>query len=216
MKFRPWHLLALPALAILAMTALATGGGQPGSVATDGDVITKTVSRDEPSATAVFEITLLEGGDAAHESTHIFQSLELPGIATLALDTQALTLTVAYDGAAITEAQMRQELVRTGYLARTVADAVAAQLAADGASQSIHLVPGDVLDPSFVRAVAGIPLTITFSPGQGHLATVSIPSLGITQDITADGSAITVPQPVAGTYELMCAEGYADATLVVE
>lgn len=216
MKFRPWHLLVLAALVIVAMTAFATGGDQPGSVATDGDIITKTVSRSEPTNTSTFEITLLEGGDAEHESVHIFQGLELPGIATVALDTSALSLTIAYDGSIITEDQLRQNLAQTGYLKRTVADAVAAEMAADGSGQTIHLVPGEVLEPSFVRAVAGVPLTITFSPGQAHLASVSIPSLGITQDITAEGSAIRIEQPVAGTYELVCAEGYADGTLVVE
>lgn len=217
MKLRPWHLLIAFALVAIAMTALVTGGSQPGSVATEGDTITKTVSRAEPNATVVFDLTLLEGGDAEHESTHIFQSLETaPGVATLVVDTRALTLTVAYDAAAVSEDALRQQLAATGYLKRSLADAVETQPAADGTGRTIHLVPGQALEPSYFKTPAGVPLTITFSAGQGHLATVAIPALGITQDITAEGASLTIPAPVAGTYELVCAEGYADATLVVE
>lgn len=217
MKFRPWHLGLIAILAVVGMAAAVTGGTQPGSIKVDGDTMTKYASRIDPNASVTFDIALQEGDDAEHESVHIFQSLEsAPGVASLALDTRNLTLTVAFDEAVISEDSIRQQLTASGYLARTVADAVAAELAADGTSQSIHLTPGEVLEPSFVRALAGVPLTITFSPGQGHLATVSIPTLGITQDISAVGASISIPAPVAGTYELVCAEGYADATLVVE
>ncbi|MDO8847635.1 MAG: hypothetical protein Q7W51_04530 [Coriobacteriia bacterium] len=217
MKLRPLHLLIAFTIAAIAMTAVVTGGSQPGSLATEGDTITMTVSRTEPNATAVFDITLLEGGDAAHESSHIFQSLEsAPGVATLAFDTQALTLTVAFDASIVSADSLRQQLAASGYVTQSIADAAETQLTADGTGRSIHLVPGEVLEPSFFKTPAGVPLTITFSAGQGHLATVSIPALGITQDITAEGASLTIPAPVAGTYELVCAEGYADATLVVE
>lgn len=216
MKFRPWHLFVLAAVAIVGMTALVTGGDQPGAIANEGDVITMTVSRTDPTASSTFDIVLLEGGDAAHESAHIFQSLDLPGIATISMDTRALTLTIAHDEAAISEDELRQRLAQSGYLKRTVADAVPAELSADRAVQTLHLVPGDALEPSFVRAVADVPLVITFSVGQGHLTEVSIPALGITQDITMEGSEIRIDKPAPGTYELVCAEGYTDATLVVE
>lgn len=217
MKLRPWHLLIAFTLVAIAMTALVTGGSQPGSLATEGDTITKTVSRTEPNATVVFDIKLLEGGDAEHESTHIFQSFEsAPGVATLAVDTRALTLTVAYDASIVSEDSLRQQLAASGYLKRSIADAADTQPTADGTGRTIHLVPGQALEPSYFKTPAGVPLTITFSAGQGHLATVAIPALGIKQDITAEGASITIPAPVAGTYELVCAEGYADATLVVE
>lgn len=217
MKLRPWHLLIAFTLAAIAMTALVTGGTQPGSIATEGDLMTMTVSRTEPNATSVFDITLLEGGDAAHESSHLFDSLEsAPGVASLAFDTKALTLTVAYDASVVSEESLRQQLAASGYVKRSLADAAETQPTADGTGRTIHLVPGSALEPSFFKTPAGVPLTITFSAGQGHLATVSIPALGITQDITAEGSSLTIPAPAAGTYELVCAEGYADATLVVE
>lgn len=217
MKLRPWHLLIAFTLVAVAMTALVTGGSQPGSIATEGDLMTMTVSRTEPNATAVFTITLQEGGDAAHESSHIFDTLEsTPGVASLAFDTKALTLTVAYDASVISEASLRQQLATSGYVERSLADAVDTQPTPDGTGRTIHLVPGGALEPSFFKSPAGVPLTITFSAGQGHLATVSIPSLGITQDITAEGSSVTIPAPMPGTYELVCAEGYTDAMFVVE
>ncbi len=216
MRVRPWYLVVAAVAVVIVMTALVTGGTQPGSIKTDGNIITMTVSRIDPTASAMFDITLQEGGDAEHESTHVFQSLENPAIATLALDTTALTLTVAYDASVITEDQLRQHLVQSGYVARSLADAVSADVVTDGSGQTIHLVPGDALEPSFIRAKAGVPLSITFSAGEGHLASVSIPALGITQDIAVEGASITIDAPVAGTYELVCAEGYADATLVVE
>ena len=217
MKLRPWHLVIAFTLAAIAMTALVTGGSQPGSIATKGDLMTMTVSRTEPNATAVFDITLLEGGDAAHESSHIFDTLETaPGVASLAFDTKALTLTVAYDASVVSEESLRQQLAASGYVERSLADAVETQPTADGTGRIIHLVPGSALAPSFFKSPAGVPLTITFSAGQGHLASVSIPSLGITQDLTVEGASLTIPAPAPGTYELVCAEGYTDATFVVE
>lgn len=217
MKFRPWHLGLIALVVVVGMAALVTGGTQPGSIKVDGDIMTKYVSRIDPNASVVFDIALVEGGDAEHESAHIFQALEsAPGVATLALDTRKLTLAVAFDASAISEDAIRQQLTASGYLERSLADAVEATVAADGASQTIHLVPGEALEPAFFRAKAGIPLSITFSPGEGHLASVEIPALGLTQDITVEGASISIPAPVAGTYELVCAEGYPDATMVVE
>lgn len=216
MKVRPLHLALLAVIVVAGMAALATGGSQPGSQTIEGSVITKNVSAIEPDASASFKIRLQEGGDAEHESEHIFSTLEHPSIARLKFDTATLLLTVHYDSAGTTEDVIRTQLVTTGYIERSVADAVPAELAADGSTQTLHLVPGEALEPSFVRATAGVPLTITFSAGQGHLATVAIPDLGITQDITAEGSAIVIDAPVVGEYQLICAEGFADAVLVVE
>lgn len=216
MKFRPWHVFVIVGVAVAAMAALATGGDQPGAVVKDGSVITMTVSRADATTVSTFDIVLLEGGDAEHESTHIFQSLDLPGIATISMDAQALSLTIAHDAELISESELRQRLAQSGYLKRTIADAVPAELHEGGDLQTLHLTPGDALEPSFVRAKAGIPLTITFGAGTGHLTSVSIPALEITQDITTEGSEIRIDEPVPGTYELVCAEGYTDATLVIE
>jgi len=215
-RLRPWHLIVGVIVVIIGMAALATGGEQPGSVRTDGAVLTKTVSRVESDSQATFRIRLQEGGDAAHESAHIFDSLESPAIARIALDTGTLDLTVAFDSAQISEDAIRAQLTQSGYLARSIDDAVPAELSADGASQAIHLTPGDALEPSFVRAKAGVPLMITFSPGEGHLASVSIPVLGVEQDLTVPDASIVIEDPAPGQYELVCAEGYADAVLVVE
>lgn len=217
MKLRPTHIvLVLVVAVIIGMTAFATGGDQPGSVKSEGSVITKRVNAVEPNATAVFDIVLQEGNDAEHESTHIFQQLELPAIATLAFDTQTLKLTVEYDSAGTSEQALRTQLATTGYVKRTAADATAAEMAADGLSQTIHLVPGDVLTPSFISAKAGVPLTVTFSPGTDHLASVTIPELGLSQTLATEGAAITIPSPVPGEYSFVCAEGFADAVLLVE
>ena len=216
MKIRPVHIALAVIVVVIGMAIVVTGGNQPGSVARDDGIITKTVSDVEPDATVVFDIILLEGNDAEHESTHIFQQLEHPAIATLSLDTATLKLTVAFDSAGTSEQTIRSQLATTGYLARTAADATSAEMLADGSGQTIHLVPGDVLTPSFIHAVPGVPLTITFSPGTDHLASVTIPALGLSQTLATEGASITIPSPVPGEYEIVCQEGYADAVLLVE
>jgi ABC-type cobalt transport system substrate-binding protein len=216
MTFRPWHLGLIVAAAVIVMVALVTGGDQPGSTGRAGDAVTKTISQIEPNATASFAIRLVEGNDAEHESIHIFEALEHPSVAKLSLDTVTLWLTVDFDASTLSETAIRQQLIKYGYLEISPADATPAEVSADGAGQAIHLVPGDELTPYFIRAKAGIPLTITFSAGSGHLASVSIPALGITQDITTEGASIVIDDPAVGEYELMCAEGYADAVLFVE
>jgi ABC-type cobalt transport system substrate-binding protein len=215
-KFRPIYLVFVVIAVILVMTSLVTGGDTAGSVKNDGTVITKRVSDIEPDASAVFDIVLQEGNDAEHESTHIFQQLESPAIARVALDTQTLKLTVEYDSAQVTEPALRSLLATVGYVKRTAADATPTEVAPDGSSQTIRLVTGDVLTPSFFVAKAGVPLTITFSAGTGHLASVTIPRLGLSQTLAQDGASITIPSPVPGEYELVCQEGYSDAILLVE
>ena len=112
----------------------------------------------------------------------------------------------------------------TPTLAASIQKAVAMETAKMGKARSSTSaakqdpgVPVNKLESkSFFKSPAGVPLTITFSAGQGHLASVSIPSLGITQDLTVEGASLTIPAPAPGTYELVCAEGYTDATFVVE
>jgi hypothetical protein len=215
-KFKPVYLLLGVAAAVIVMAIVATGGDTPGSVRKEGAVITKIVSKIEPDATAVFQIALQEGGDAEHESAHIFQQFEHPAIASVALDTEALTLTINYDSAGTSETALRSQLATTGYIARSAEDGTPTQMASDGSSQTIHLVPGDALTPSLVHAEPGVPLTITFSPGTGHLTSVTIPKLGLSQTLAAEGASITIPSPEVGQYELVCAEGYSDAIILVE
>lgn len=216
MKLRPQHVLLGIGLAIGVVAIITMSRPQPGSITTNGDAVTQIVNDIEPDATSTFTITLQEGGDAEHESAHIFESLQHPGVASVTLNTADLMLRVTYDSAAVSEDTLRSRLLETGYLARSIDDATPTTVAADGLSQTIHLVPGEVLTPSFVRAKAGIPLTITFSPGTAHLASVSIPALGIQQDISTEGASIRIEAPSLGEYALVCAEGFQDATLVVE
>lgn len=216
MKLRPKHLMLLAVVVVIGMVAIVTGGDQPGTIERSDSVITKRVSAIEPNATMVVDIVLQEGNDAEHESTHIFEQLEHPAIATLALDTETLALTIEYDSAGTSEQAIRSQLATTGYVKRTAADAVAAEMAADGLSQTIHLVPGDTFTPSFISAKAGVPLTVTFSPGTGHLTSVTIPELGLSQTLATEGASITIPSPAPGEYSFVCAEGFADAVLLVE
>ena len=216
MRLRPQHVLLGVGLAIAVVAIITMSGPQPGSVTTKDDTVTQIVNDIEPNATSTFTITLQEGGDAEHESAHIFESLQHPGVARVTLNTTDLTLSVEYDSTAVSEDALKNQLLQTGYLARSIEDATPTTIATDGLSQTIHLVPGEALTPSFVRAKAGVPLTITFSPGSAHLASVSIPALGIEQDISAEGAAIRIETPAPGEYALVCAEGYQDATLVVE
>lgn len=216
MRFRPVYLLVATAVLVVVMAALATSGQPEDTPTRSGDRVVKTLNPIDTDATASFEVVLREGDDAEHEAEHIFDALAHPGIGTVALDVKSLTLVVTFDSAAVTEEAIREQLLAVGYLRRSLADATPTEVAPDGSGQSIHLVPGKTLSPSFVRAVAGVPLTITFSAGSGHLAAVSIPSLEIRQDISTDGARIEIPDPAPGTYELVCEEGYPDATIVVE
>lgn len=217
MKLRPMHLMLLAVtVVVIGMVVAVTGGETPGSVKADGAVITKIVSATEADATAVFDIVLQEGNDAEHESTHIFQQLDSPAIARLLFDTETLKLTIEYDSAQADEQMLRAQLATTGYVQRSAADATRAELSADGLSQTIHLVPGEVLTPSFVTAVPGVPLTVTFSPGTGHLTSVTIPELGLSQTLASEGASITIENPAPGEYSFVCAEGYADAVLLIE
>ncbi len=217
MKVRPQHILfAVLILLVVVVISFAAERDQPGTVIREEGSITKFISNADADATATFDIVLKAGTEAEREADSMFALLELEAVRKLTFDTRALTLTVGYDSGLIREQRIRQQLAQAGYVARSIEEAVPAELAADGSAQSISLATGDSLEPSFVRAKAGIPLVITFSEGFGHLATVSIPALGITQDLTADGVTITIEDPARGTYDLVCAEGFVDGTLVIE
>lgn len=217
MKLRPPHILFGVAVAVVvAFAALTLGGEQPGSIVRKDGLVTMIIGEASPDASVTYDITLQEGGDADHESSHIFDLLQFGGIRSATLDTSAVTLTVEYDSSRIAEQAIRQPLAQAGYVARSVEEATPAELAADGTAQTLYLQTGDTLQPSYFRAVAGVPLVLTFSAGTGHLSTVSVPSLGISQDLATGGATITIDNPVPGSYDFICAEGYVDGTLVIE
>lgn len=197
-------------------TMLVAGGEQPGSVIREDGLVTKIMSKTESNASVTFDLVLQEGNDADHESSHIFELLQLQAIRTATIDTNAVTLTVEYDSNLLSEGAIRQVLAQSGYVARGIADATAADLAADGSVQTLYLKTGDTLQPSYFRAKAGVPLVLTFSAGTGHLGTVTVPSLGISQSLAVEGTTITIDNPVPGTYDFVCAEGFTDGTLVIE
>jgi hypothetical protein len=191
-------------------------GDWAGKVDQSGDVMTKTLGAAEPKATSSFDIVLLEGGDAVHEATHIFGSLTSPAIASASLNLKTLRLDIVYDNALIKEAGVRQLLLAAGYLKATPADAVAATLSVDGTSQELTVNVGEALDPTVMSAKAGVPLKIAFSQGAQHLASISIVELGVQEDLSNGGATVEVADPKPGTYNIMCAEGVADGTLIVE
>ena len=218
MRVKPKHLMwGVGALMIVAILVYQATSNPPGKRVQDGDLITQTISTVEPNATATFDITLQEGGDAAHEADHVFKSIDnMAAIASATFNTKTLALEVRYDSSQISEAGVRQLLASAGYVSITLADAVPATLAADGASQELSVETGDVLYPPVVSAKAGIPLKIAFGPGSGHLASIRIVELGIEQDLSQGGATVVIQNPQPGTYEILCAKGYADGRLIVE
>jgi hypothetical protein len=177
--------------------------------------VTEIISATKGDATAIFDINLKEGGDPAHEADHVFDSIQSQAIERVSFDASTLKLEVQYDSASIAEGDIRQMLATAGYVALAASEGVAATVSADGTSQQLAVTPGERLEPNLMTAKAGLPLTITFGVGSGHLASVKIESLGVEQNIEQGGT-LELPALQPGTYELLCAEGYADGTLLVE
>lgn len=69
-----------------------------------------------------------------------------------------------------------------------------------------------------MRAMAGVPLELTFGQGAQHLASVKTAELGIQTDLSKDGEVVKVDavKAGAGTYKILRSEGCAHATLIVE
>ncbi len=216
MKLSPKHWIWLVgALAIAAFLVYQTVAETPGKRTQDGQIATKIISATKGDATAVFDITLGSDGDPAHEADHIFDSIQSQAIDRASFDASTLQLEVQYDSASITEGDIRQMLAAAGYVALAASDGVAATVSADGKSQQLAVTPGERLEPNLMTAKAGLPLTITFGAGSAHLASVKIESLGVELNIEQGGT-LELPALQPGTYELLCAEGYADGTLLVE
>lgn len=216
MRLRPRHILiVIVAIILIPLMYLASDTDQPGMKRQEGDVIIKNVSAVDGDATATFKITLKEGGDPVHESDHIFQSIEFPSVQSVSLDTKTLQMKVRYASAQIDEAALRQSLVGAGYLTPSADDAVAATISADGSSQEIAVELGEGIEPPLFSLAAGIPARVKFGRGAQHLASISIPKLGIKQDLS-EGATVEIKDPKPGSYAVLCAEGVADATLIVK
>ena len=216
MKLSPKHWIWLVgASAIAAILVYQTVADPPGKRTQDGQIVTEIISTAQGDATAVFDITLKEGGDPAHEADHVFESIQSQAIERASFDASTLKLQVQYDSALIAEGDIRQMLATAGYVALAASDGVAATISADGTSQQLAVTPGERLDPSLMTAKAGLPLTITFGPGSGHLASVKIEPLGVEQNIVQGGT-LELPALQPGTYEFVCTEGYVDGTLIVQ
>ena len=217
MRFRPQYLIWVVVGVVLGgvLVYVATAE-QPGKRIQTGNVITKTLGTANGNATASFDIALQEGGDAEHEADHVFEALANQAVASASLDVENLRLDVRFDDAQATESDIRRLLVASGYVKATVDDAVPATLSADGKSQEIKIDVSDKLEPALVRASPGIPLRLVFGEGTDHLSSITIEGLGVQLDLTQGGAAAEVPDPKPGSYDIVCAEGYADGTLIVE
>jgi hypothetical protein len=190
---------------------------RPGTREQDGDVITETIGVVEPTTEAAFAIRLLEGSDAEHESTHVFEALAgLPGVGRASLDTSSLQLTVAYDDSLIDEAAIRSRLVDSGYIALTTEDATATEVSEDGTVQRIGITDtGDRFEPAFVLAQAGVPIEIEYGPGVECREIVKFPELGVSQDIS-EGGTVSLPALEPGEYQITCGGDAPEGVLIVE
>ena len=109
--------LAIPALllvVIIALTIASTGG--PGTVYSDGDIVGKILTDANGSATYTTPATFSEG-DPAHEAAHVYQAFDgIAGVEAVEVHTTALTVTVKYDPAVVSEAALQQALQKAGYV----------------------------------------------------------------------------------------------------
>jgi len=219
MKPTPKQLLLVIAIVVIAgafIVAQSLTTGTPGSVTTEGSRITRVMTDARADTAAEFPITLLEGGDAAHESVHIFEAIDgIVGIESATFDTESLLLTVDYDSTALPADFIRSALVSSGYLALTTADATPMELAEDGSVQRIEVADEGGFNPAFIRAKAGVPAEIVFAPGTECRVTVKFPQLGITEDIS-QGATVSLPAMEPGTYEILCGGDGSEGAIVVE
>lgn len=109
--------LAIPVfvlLVVIALTVASTGG--PGTVYDDGDVVGKIMTDANGSATYTTPATFNEG-DPAHEAAHVYQAFDgIAGVERVEVHTTALTVSVKYDPADVSEAALKQALQKAGYV----------------------------------------------------------------------------------------------------
>jgi hypothetical protein len=75
---------------------------------------------------------------------------------------------------------------------------------------------GGSWDPNEIVLKAGAPAEITFAEGQGCLAQVVFPTLGLKADLTSGGAVVKVPALQPGDYEFSCGMSMVFGKLVVE
>jgi hypothetical protein len=218
MKIKPAYVILGIVVVILAVLVLPRlFASQPGMASIEGDVISETIAEIDTNATAVYQVTLLEGSDAEHESEHMFEALAgVQGVGTASLDMETLELTVAYDEEAVGDSFIREQLLLTGYLVPSLDDATSTEVAEDGSVQRIDVADTGVqFDPFLISATAGIPIEFHFDPGQECRTVVKFPELGVQEDIS-QGGVVVLPALDPGEYMIACGGDGMEGTLVVE
>jgi hypothetical protein len=213
-KVKP-SVLIIGVVAVVAVAALLPAflTEQTGSRKVQGDTVTAVVANVETDSSVDVPVTLSEG-DPEHEIGHIVDAMKVvPGVGSVAV--AGSTLTVEYAKAQTDEAAIRQQLVSAGYVKASADDAVPAELAKDGKSQSIEVIDNNGFQPSVIRAKTGVPLEIKFGPGTECRTTVKIPDFQITQDITQGGT-VKVPAMEPGTYKIACGGDGDEGVIFVE
>ncbi len=218
MRFKPKHIVVLATLAIVVGFLIPLMfADQPGARSVQGNVITETIGAVETNAVATFQVRLIEGSDAQHESSHMFDAFKgMPGVGKASLDVTNLQLSVTYDDRTIAEPPIREALLGSGYLVPTAADAVPTELAEDRSLQCLAVDDtGDEFKPSLISAKAGIPIELKFAPGQDCRVLVKFPELGIEKDISK-GATVSLPALKPGEYQIACSADGHEGTLLVE
>jgi len=118
-RFAPLIIVALLLVAAFAIVSRP----EPGRRTSTETSTTVIVSAASPVESVEYPIALQEGGDAAHEADHVFESLTgVQGIASAELDwSNGVVLTVAYDPAVIEAQEIAGIIMSSGYLASTPA-----------------------------------------------------------------------------------------------
>ena len=217
-RIKPPQIILVVVLVVLAFLAIPRlAMEKAGSRSVSDEVISQVIGSGDTNASADFQVKLLEGSDAEHESTHIFEPLVgLAGIGKVDLNAESLVLTVTFDDAVIDQDTIRGKLVEAGYLVATAADYTKTSLDEDGATQRIAIGDdGARFDPTMILAQPGIPIAMEFAPGTECRTSVKLPELGVEQDISSGGT-VKLPALVAGEYEIVCSQDGHEGVLVVE
>lgn len=85
-----------------------------------------------------------------------------------------------------------------------------------GDVQTVYVDASGAFTPNAIRAVAGIPMEITFSEGSGCMDEVYLPDFGVREDLTSGGAVIALPGLDAGEYGFSCGMEMVFGSLVVE
>ncbi len=216
MALRKQHVVVLAVVAIFAVILLAVIASEPaGSQATDDGVVTRVLQAGEGDGVAAFPLVLTEG-DPEHESSHVFEALAgEAGVVRASLEIATEELTVHFDSAQTSEAEVRSVLVAAGYVAPSVEDAVPAVLSEDGSVQRLGIADDHGFDPPYILAKAGVPIELEFEPGTECRTSVTLPPSGATYDISS-GAVVTLPALDPGTYPILCSGNAQEAVIIVQ